>query len=206
MKVYFVRHGESRDNVRGVHQTGATPLSPLGRRQAHIVAGRFANIPIEVAFSSDYIRASETAQAIRNVTGVRIRHIPLLREVKRPTEVEGLEHRDEAVQRVDDIMYENRHNPQWHYSDEENFFDLRQRSRQFVDFLNKLNVKNALVVSHSITLRMIVGSMIFGDLLNPDLFTNMCIQMRIKNTGITVCERTRHGWKLVVWNDHAHLG
>ncbi len=206
MKVYFVRHGESRDNIRGIHQTGVTPLSDLGRRQAYTVAGRFTNIPIDAAFSSDFLRASETARAIRNVISVRVKHLDLLREIKRPTEIEGLSHRDREALRVHDLIHENRNNPDWHFSDEENFYDLKNRAEKFIEFLNKRNNKNVLVVSHGIMLRTIVGCMIFGNHFSPDIFTAMCMQMRIKNTGITLCERTRHGWKLVVWNDHAHLG
>ena len=204
--MYFVRHGESRDNIKRIHQTGTTPLSDLGRRQAHTVAGRFANIPIDAAFSSDYLRASDTARAIRNVITVRIKHLDLLREVKRPTELEGLPHNDREAIRVHDLIHQHRTEPDWHYSDEENFFDLRNRANRVIDFLNKRQHKNVLVVSHGIMLRTIVGAMVFGEYFTPDIYDRMCIQMRIKNTGITLCERTRHGWKLVVWNDHAHLG
>lgn len=206
MHIYFVRHGESVGNVHNVHQNHTSPLTREGRRQAHIAAARFAHIPIDAAFSSDFLRASETAKAIAHVIHPRIRYTPLLREMHGPRELEGLHYGSKRAKEIRDALRVHRSERDWHFSDEENFYDLQARAIEFIDLLGKQKKKHILVVTHGLMLRMIVGTMLFQELFSPDLFSAMFMTMRTRNTGITMVEHTRWGWKLNVWNDHAHLG
>ena len=65
--MYFVRHGESVSNAKGVY-TGRldVPLSDRGRDQARDVAREIKNqgVTIEIIFTSPLIRAGETARII----------------------------------------------------------------------------------------------------------------------------------------------
>ena len=99
MKVYFVRHGESQGNVLRIHQDGKVKLSDHGQEQAKNVAERFAHINIDVILASDYERAFKTAQTIAKKKDLPVTTTPLLREVKRPTEIEGKKY-DDATTRV----------------------------------------------------------------------------------------------------------
>jgi broad specificity phosphatase PhoE len=65
MKVFLVRHGETDNNATRVFQ-GHTPvpLNVRGRRQAALVAERLAKIRPSVLYSSDILRAQETATII----------------------------------------------------------------------------------------------------------------------------------------------
>lgn len=60
MKLYVIRHGESLGNIRQA-RTPNCGLSPLGAKQAELVADFFMDIPIKVIYSSPLSRAIQTA-------------------------------------------------------------------------------------------------------------------------------------------------
>lgn len=63
--LYIVRHGESMGNLSR-HLQGRTnaPLSPHGKEQAALVAGRLEGEPVTAVYASPLQRAYETAKAI----------------------------------------------------------------------------------------------------------------------------------------------
>ncbi len=65
MKLILVRHGETEENKRGILQ-GHLPgkLSPLGLEQTKKLALRLKDEKIDVIYSSDLARASDTAKEI----------------------------------------------------------------------------------------------------------------------------------------------
>ena len=206
MKVYFVRHGETTYNTRMYYQDKITPLSKYGISQARAVARRFKKIPVDIILASDYNRTRSTTKIMNKLINKKIVYTPLLRELKKPTEIENKHCEDPEAMKVTTLMEKNKTDKNWHFSDEENFFDHKQRVEKFIDFLNKRKEENILVVSHGITIRMVVMVMIFGDLLTLDLFERV-IFMRIRNTGITLCKKDhKNNWQLLTWNDYAHLG
>ncbi len=64
--VYFVRHGETDYNLRGVVQGRGVdaPLNATGRAQAEAVARRLAAVPLDVIYTSTLRRAAETAEVV----------------------------------------------------------------------------------------------------------------------------------------------
>lgn len=207
MNIYFVRHGESTHNALGMHQHGEVELSKQGAKQAQFVAKRFENIPVDVIFSSPYQRAAKTAQVIHKIVKKEIIYTDLLKEMKHPSEIEGLSESDERALNVRQARRLNVHKADWHYSDEENIFDLQQRCKELLAFLLNRKEEHILVITHGILLKMIVAVMLFGDALTPAIFLVLLNHFELSNTGITLCEQTQAGeWKLITWNDHAHLG
>jgi broad specificity phosphatase PhoE len=75
------RHGQTEWNASGRAQ-GQTevPLDDAGRAQAREAAARLASLRPVALWSSDLSRASETAQALADVTGLRVRLDARLRE------------------------------------------------------------------------------------------------------------------------------
>ena len=57
--VYFVRHGQSEDNVAPVFQSPHSPLSEVGRTQAQRIAARVAKLAFDALLTSPYQRAKE---------------------------------------------------------------------------------------------------------------------------------------------------
>jgi 2,3-bisphosphoglycerate-dependent phosphoglycerate mutase len=79
--LWFVRHGQTDWNVEGRLQGWLdVPLNHVGRQQAERLAHAIRNVPIQQIFSSDLIRARETAQIIARGRTCPVRLEPLLRE------------------------------------------------------------------------------------------------------------------------------
>lgn len=80
--LYLARHGESDWNVERRWQGNADrPLTDLGRRQAGQLAERLASTPLDAVYSSDLLRARETAAAVARRQGLEVRTLATLREV-----------------------------------------------------------------------------------------------------------------------------
>ena len=82
INIYMIRHGQTDWNVAGKIQ-GKTdiPLNETGRRQAVCLAKGMANRPVVQIFSSDLLRARETAGAIGDSQHVAVETLPGLEEI-----------------------------------------------------------------------------------------------------------------------------
>lgn len=80
-RLLIVRHGETEWNAEGRIQ-GHTDigLCDKGRQQARAVGHRLADTPIDVAYSSDLQRASETVRIILGERDIPLHSTPQLRE------------------------------------------------------------------------------------------------------------------------------
>ena len=77
----LARHGETDWNRDGRFQGHADPpLNDRGRRQAHALAELLADEPLEAIYSSDLLRAQETAQIVAMRRGMDVILDPQLRE------------------------------------------------------------------------------------------------------------------------------
>jgi len=206
MKLYFARHGQSIGNLNRVHQNADTPLSELGISQAKELAKRFKSIPLDLILTSHFERAKNTAEIVAKQTKVKLEITELLREIKRPSEIEGKTTSDNIVFSIKEQIKSNLHDPTWHYSDEENTYDLINRAHEFIQTLNQRSETNILAISHSNFIGAVMGVIILGDQLTPQLFKYMEDNIWLHNTGITVLDNSENRWHLVTWNDNAHLG
>ena len=207
MKIYFVRHGQSELNAHNIHQPSTVSLSQKGKHQATFVSKRFESISIDALFSSDFTRAYETAQIICGHINKPVEINILLREIKRPTEIHGKSIYDKEAVRIKTLIKNNIHVKDWHYSDEENIFDLMHRCKEYVQSLTTLQHENILVVSHGMAIRMIILCMMFAkEELIIKSFEDFTHFMHTSNTGITICQRnTDNTFQLLTWNDYTHV-
>ncbi|MGE5544906.1 MAG: histidine phosphatase family protein [Bacillota bacterium] len=82
MRLILVRHGSTIWNAEGRYQgTIDIPLSDQGRREARMVAERLRNEDIKAVYSSNLIRARETAEIIASPHGLPVKVIPELGEI-----------------------------------------------------------------------------------------------------------------------------
>ncbi len=81
-RIWLIRHGQTAWNEQQ-RFCGATdiPLSTLGRRQARRLASQLQSKPITAIYSSDLIRAKETAEIIARKRQIEIITSPAWREV-----------------------------------------------------------------------------------------------------------------------------
>lgn len=207
MNVYFVRHGESEGNKEKIHQGEGVPLSKQGRVQAEAVAKRLKNLSIDIIYSSPYLRAKQTAEIISKELKLPIEYWVQLKELKRPSELEGLKYSDPRASKIKKAIKENQTKPDWKYSDDESFNDLLIRAKDVEKhILNNHKDQNVLCISHIQILVMVVMNMVMQDNLTPDVFWQFYYHSRKKNTGITHLVYTdKFGWNLVSWNDTNHL-
>ena len=80
MAILLIRHGETPLNAERIVQFPDTPLSARGREQAARLAKYLTAFPVDAILSSDHLRATQTAGAIRAETGLPILLRPKLRE------------------------------------------------------------------------------------------------------------------------------
>lgn len=206
-KIYFVRHGQTNSLDNKIVQSASSELSATGILQSEEAAKKLKNLPIDLILSSDFKRGIQTAEIINKLLNKEVIFTEYLREAKRPTEIEGKPKLDPFVVDVRKQMYD-KFDDDWHYSDEDNYYDLKKRTENFFEYISTRSEINILAVTHYIILRTIVGFAVFGKNFNPQLLKRMIYYMRLDNTGITVIEKreTDDDWQLVTWNDYAHLG
>lgn len=209
-RVYLVRHGESEANVGKIYLGGETPLTEAGHGQAEFIAERASKLPVEVIISSTLKRAHQTAQYISDKIGKPIETSDLFVERRSPSEYIGREYSDVKTWGTDEILNKNFGKPDWRYSDEENFDDMKVRAKAAIALLETRPENEILVVTHGLFLRMLVGTVLFGDEFSGREGKALFRGMKTKNTGLTIFEYNPDdgffsGWRLFVWNDHAHL-
>jgi broad specificity phosphatase PhoE len=207
MKVYFVRHGEGEHNAKRLYSEPNFSLTEVGKTQAESAAQRLKTIPLELIIASSYLRTKQTAEIINRVIKKEIVFSNLAVEIKRPTEIAGKPMDDEEVKKIRKLIDENFSKRDWHYSDEENFEDLKLRSLEFIKYLEGRNEENILVVSHMVFIMMVVLTMMMKEDLTPEIFYKAYGFFTMETSGITLCQTNKkRGWELITWNDISHLG
>lgn len=206
MRIYFVRHGETAHNASRIHQPLDVPLSEKGRKQAEFVAKRLTDIDFEIIVSSDLLRAKETAEIIKQKTRKEIVFTKLAHERLQPSIFHNKSIDDPSLTEAKAMMEKNVRDPNFRYADEENFHDLKVRSSKLLDFLESRPEQNLVVVLHGTILRYLLATMMFGKDYDWDTFIDWAMFAFLHNTGLTVCEQYEGRWKLMTWNDSAHLG
>ncbi len=208
-KVYFVRHGESEGNAGPIRQTATTALSEKGRVQASFVAERCSRIPFEIMICSSMKRAKETADIILSKISKPIEYSDLFVERRRSSEVLGQPKDTPLALKVEDEINKNFHLPNFRFSDEENFEDLKRRAMSALDYLEKRPEETILIVTHGFFMRIIIACVVFGDDLAGEDCSKFIRAFHTQNTGITVLghddKKKESPWWLWIWNDHAHL-
>ncbi|MGH2752832.1 MAG: histidine phosphatase family protein [Actinomycetota bacterium] len=81
-RIYLVRHGATQWNIdKRAQGTADIPLTPKGMEEAQIAREALANIPMEAVYSSDLVRAVETARPIAAAHGLEVDTDPDFREI-----------------------------------------------------------------------------------------------------------------------------
>lgn len=208
---YLVRHGESESNAGGVIQgLEKTPLTEEGRRQAMQIADRASRLSIDILIASPALRTRQTSEIIAEKIGTKITYQDNLIEWNRGSASIGKRIADPELRERDEIIISHFDDPSFRYQDEENFSELNQRAEQALGMLSATEGEHVLVVGHGLFTRVLVGKAIFGpDLTGRDL-RHLIYGFATKNTGLTVLQfdPSDHyaAWRLITWNDHAHLG
>lgn len=214
MRVYFIRHGETKYNRRSMHQPVDATLSEEGKRQAQAAAALLKNHHIDAVISSDISRAVETARPIAAALDVPITESELWREIRRPTSLFGHSHwYPKTFDYVLRTIF-NRNKKQWHYEDGESLFEVHRRAERAEQALCELSGEHTAiaVVTHAVFLEIFVNFMCKrGKTSAFDYFPIFSPFSTIKNGSVTVIEyfdtEAEHvcSWGLELFNDTSHL-
>lgn len=218
---YFVRHGQSILNDKGIRQGSEGLLSEKGVEQAHISGERLVEEQLstkqkmDIILASPYERTRETAEIIADHLHIDkpIEFVDLLKERRNPSQIVGKRADDPEIARIIDMMDHSYHSDDYRFSDEENFADLRDRAKACLEFLEKRKEKRIVVVTHGIFLKMLIGYMLRRDQLTAQEYNHLSYLNPANNAGITVCAYKsgifgpprEKRWELLAWDVHADM-
>ena len=206
--IYFVRHGETENNVKNIRQGPEEPLTEKGRTQALATALRFPKNKgrPQIIISSPYERTKETAEIIAKELKMSVEYSNLLKERRNPSEIIGHSGQEKQVKKIIDCIDKSYHADDLRISDEENFVDLKKRAKELLISITKRKEERIIMVTHGIFLKMVISYMLYGERLTASEYNNLSYFNPINNASMAICSYTTHWfkkneWKLIVWND-----
>lgn len=208
--VYFVRHGQSDDNITPIFQSPDSPLNEKGRKQAKLIAERISELPFNALIASPFERAKQTAEIISQVTGKITEYSELFVESMKPSCIDGKPYVDEQADTLWREWEKSLYISNLRVEDGENFDDLIARADKALLFLRGREEKSIVVVTHAHFLRTIIARVLLGDLLSGQVLKRFQKIAIMENTGLTALSysgQSEEGpWRFWIYNDHTHLG
>lgn len=209
-RIYFIRHGQSKGNIEKVFQNAEDPLSEVGKIQAKHVAHKAKSFDADILLSSPMVRAYQTALAIQQVTELPLETHGALKEYSAPSKLWNKPLDSPESKAFYEEMRQHTEDREWHYADEENYFDLYDRASALLDHLATREEKTIIAVTHGAFMRFVLATMMTEGDADPLTAIRLFRFLSQKNTGITSCEyrddvREGNRWRLVAWNDYSHL-
>lgn len=210
MRLYLIRHAESLLNAQKIHQAADTPLHERGFAQIDAVAKRLIPVGIDAVIASPFERTKVTAEHIaKYLGGMPIEFIKDLEEIHRPSEMHGKTTTDPDVLKIQATIVANYADPEYRYSDEETFNELKARGLRVLGHAISMNKNKILGVTHAGIMRVIIAAAMFGPDLAPREYQGLWSTV-IDNTGITILEHDlknmpahpwENPWKIISLND-----
>ena len=197
MKIYLIRHGRQCSKLCNVN----VDLCEEGFRQAALLGQRLAKANIDKVYSSDYLRAVQTAQAANLYWNAEHEIDPQLREISFG-EMEGLS--DEVIaERFAEFKAEQiKLEKDLAYPGGECAADVVKRALPVLLEITENGGRNVAVVTHGGVIRSLAAYLIGMDLAKVRLIGNS-----LENCSITElqydCRQKR--FTLERFNDYAHL-
>ncbi|MBP6942785.1 MAG: histidine phosphatase family protein [Candidatus Buchananbacteria bacterium] len=213
MKLYIIRHAESESNASDIYHGFEAKLTPKGVNQADLVARRLGSLRIDRLISSTMPRAIHTAEVIAGHLKVPFEQNELFVERRKPSIMKCRSLNDPEIIQIEKEIEAHLNEPEWHYSDEENFAELKERALAALAYIRTLPEEHVAVVSHGIFLRVLLGCVIHGEQFTAAQYWEFLWHLKTDNTGITtfayessaITQDHAERWRLTTWNDHAHL-
>lgn len=197
------RHGESEGNLEqrfGGHSP--TPLSALGRAQASAVGQALLKHGVDAIYTSDLVRAAQTADVIGSITGISPRVTSALRErsVGRFTDLTFAEARERFPEHFAALL---RMEPHSSPPGGETYAACRERAALCLEqVLAEHRGRRLLLVSHHVTMTQLIMH-ILG--VAPEAAA-VRLLFQIDHCALHVFERNdAERWKIVALNERAHL-
>ncbi|KKU81699.1 MAG: Phosphoglycerate mutase [Microgenomates group bacterium GW2011_GWA2_47_8] len=199
-KIYLVRHAQSIANEEGIYQgiTYDTDLSPMGKKQAQLLAKCFDAIHITKIISSPLRRTMQTANFV-----AKSKKLPILEEKSIIETNHGAwegKHKD-VIKKTWPWIYRkwSRFPSSTKFPQGEHFLETQKRVLAWWQLFCQNISSDTLVVSHDNIIRIIVAR-----ILNRKL--NKIWKFHLQPTAITEVGVTKDNITLVSLGDSKHLG
>ena len=198
-RICFIRHGETDWNVgKRIQGQTDTLLNETGRGQALAMAFNAAHHNFSAVYSSDLVRALDTAKMVAARRGLEVHTLPQLRE-RHFGIFQGLTV-EEGLQRylAADVWYTAR-DANYDFVTGESLLQFAERVKEAVDKLAKNHTNQTIaVVSHAGVLETVYRKATGRPLHTPRDFV-------IPNCALNWFGFDEKGWHLEAWDDHHHL-
>jgi broad specificity phosphatase PhoE len=202
-RVLLIRHGQSQGNAEGrFGGHTSTPLSPRGRLQAEATAQALSSETISAIYSSDLLRAVETAQPLARLTGLQINKTEAFRE-RSVGVMEGLTFEEAADQHPEQYGALLRRDFEHVLLGGESYRQMLDRASRHLDHAIEQHSGGSIAIfSHTGTI-CILTLHLMGALDAPELRP---VWITTANCGITRVELRSDGFiRVLAVNDTRHL-
>lgn len=193
--IYLVRHAEAEGNLcRRIHGHYNSNLTARGLRQLKLLRQRFRELPVDACWSSDLMRAQNTAQAVCQARGLENHPDPRFREIgigiweDRSFGYLTTFHGEQLVQ-----FRQNRR--EWSVPGCESYSQYTDRFLTGMEELARAYSGGSIaIVSHSVVLSAVLEKL-FPDQEIP----------HSANTAVTCLQYENGRYEMVFLNDFSHL-
>lgn len=204
LEIYFVRHGETEWNIRGIFQgRNNSNLTAEGVEQAKKLGNKIRNIDFAKVYASPLGRAMDTARYIMGDVKKEILPIEEFQEIAMG-KVEGIE-KDKFVEK-----YPKEYTDFWNFSEDydpsaysgESFQELFARIESGLKKIIAENKEGGkiLIVTHGVSLKTIFC------IINGKGIQGLSNEAIPQNTSLSIAEYTdENGFKMKVFSDTSHL-
>lgn len=197
MNIYLIRHGRQSSTLCNVN----VELADEGRRQAELLGRRLLKYHIDGLYSSNLIRAVETAEIANKY--LNLQHIIRkdLREISFG-DMEGKSDEYICEHYAEFITEQMKLTQDIPYPGGECGRDVYKRAMLTIDEIVKCGKNNIAVVTHGGVIRALLAG-----LLGLDMSKKLLFAVSLENTSITqlVYDEQYHRFYLQRFNDYAHL-
>lgn len=196
-KIFLIRHGRQNSSLCNVN----VPLDSNGVRQAELAGRRLASYGIEHLYSSDLIRAKQTAETIGGFLGLEVDILPQIHEIDFG-ELTGLTN-DEIKERFSDFNEERaEQTSDLPYPGGESGQDVINRAMPIIEKLCQESDETIAIVTHGGVIRAICAYVMQTELKNK-----LKISIDLENTSITQLnyDNKQDRFYLERLNDYSHI-
>jgi probable phosphoglycerate mutase len=198
-EILLLRHAQSEGNEAGrFGGHGPTPLTALGRAQAAATARALASEGLSAIFSSDLLRAVQTAEPICAQSGIACQLTPALRE-RSVGVFTGLTFGEAEARYPEQYAALMRRDPDACPPDGETSAACLERAGELIDqVLARFTAGRTLLVSHAFTLNLLLRRALGVD--------GAAVFFGTDNCGLHRLRRGQSGlWRVEALNDRRHL-
>lgn len=197
MRIYLIRHGRQNSPLCNVN----VPLASEGRRQAELLAERLSSVPIKAVWSSDLIRAVETAEIAGRIWNVPHVIRPGIREISFG-DMEGLSDEEIAEKFGTFLAEKKKMERDIPYPGGECAEEVVQRALPVLMEITRQDYDHVAVVTHGGVIRSLLCRF-----LGVEYSKNRLFASHLENCSITEADWNPAEKRFYVnrINDYAHL-